>query len=148
MRWVSVGFWTSSNFFGQLTSLASIQKFILSPSCTCSLIFKCALFEILKGRNTSFIHTVILNTVTRKFVVDFLIISLILVPPVDWHYQISIISIKNKKIPGNNQRLKLSFFLSDFLERTYFQFFWCIGQDQIFVTYGQVSPCSYRGTVN
>ena len=83
MRWVSVGFWTSSNFFGQLASLASIQKFVLSPTFTFSLIFKCALFKILKGRNTSFIHTVILNTVVRKFVVDFLIILLTLVPPVD-----------------------------------------------------------------
>ena len=149
MRWVSVGFWKSSNFFGQLASLASIQKFVLSPTFTFSLIFKCALFKTLKGRNTSFIHTVILNTVTRKFVVDFLIISLILVPPLDdVNLFLALFLIKNKKIPGNNQRLKLSFFLSDFLERTYFQFFWCIGQDQIFVTYGQVSPCSHRGTVN
>ena len=144
MRWVSVGFWTSSNFFGQLASLASIQKFVLSPTFTFSLIFKCALFKILKGRNTSFVHTV-----TVKFVVDFLIISLILVPPLDdVNLFLALFLIKNKKIPGNNQRLKLSFFLSDFLERTYFQFFWCIGQDQIFVTYGQVSPCSHRGTVN
>ena len=78
----------------------------------------------MKGRNTSFVHTVILNTVTRKFVVDFLIISLILVPPVDdVNLFLALFSIKNKKIPGNNQRLKLFFFLSDFLERTYFQFF-------------------------
>ena len=68
-------------------------------------------FEILKGRNTSFIHTVILNTVTRKFVVDFLIISLILVPLVDdVNLFLALFSIKNKKIPGNNQGLKLSFF--------------------------------------
>ena len=83
----------------------------LSPTFTFSLIFKCALFEILKGRNTSFIHTIVLNAVTRKFVVDFLIISLILVPPVDdVNLFLALFSIKNKKIPGNNQRLKLSFF--------------------------------------
>ena len=124
MRWVSVGFRTSSNFFGQLASLASIQKFVLSPTCTCSLIFKCALFKILKGRNTNFVHTVILNTVVRKFVVDFLIILLTLVLPVDdVNLFLALFWIKNKDIPGNNQRLKLFFFLSDFLERTYFQFF-------------------------
>ena len=116
MRWVSVGFWTSSNFFGQLASLASIQKFVLSPTFTFSLIFKCALFKVLKGRNTSFVHTVILNTVTRKFVVDFLIISLILVPPLDdVNLFLALFLIKNKKIPGNNQRLKLSFFFQIFL---------------------------------
>ena len=70
----------------------------------------------MKGRNTSFVHTVILNTVTRKFVVDFLIISLILVPPLDdVNLFLALFLIKNKKIPGNNQRLKLSFFFQIFL---------------------------------
>ena len=70
----------------------------------------------MKGRNTSFVHTVKLNTVTRKFVVDFLIISLILVPPLDdVNLFLALFLIKNKKIPGNNQRLKLSFFFQIFL---------------------------------
>lgn len=70
----------------------------------------------MKGRNTSFVHTVILNTVTRKFVVDFLIISLILVPPLDdVNLFLALFLIKNKKIPGNNRRLKLSFFFQIFL---------------------------------
>ena len=57
-----------------------------------------------------------MNTVTRKFVVDFLIISLILVPPLDdVNLFLALFLIKNKKIPGNNQRLKLSFFFQIFL---------------------------------
>lgn len=70
----------------------------------------------MKGRNTSFVHTVILNTVVRKFVVDFLIILLTLVLPVDdVNLFLALFLIKNKKIPGNNQRLKLSFFFQIFL---------------------------------